>query len=180
MNLNIKALSWVILNSDGVVYLAHHAVTFFLAFCALHPFLHYYAAFYLGISEFSTGFLCLFLCFDDKNGLKARFPATATMLGILFAINFVIFRIVLWFFFSYHFWIDLIALYTSGRIHSYPAFFSYAIGNTGLTILQLIWLGEIVSNVLNMGKSADSGAGTKDELASSNVKKGHKSNRNKK
>lgn len=132
------------------MYLVHHAVTFFCAVCALHPFLHHYASFYLGMSEFSTGLLCLYLCFDDDNKLKSRFPTSTTVLGILFAINFIIFRVLLWFFFSYHFWIDLLNLYSVGRIHSYAAYGVYAVGNIGLTLLQLMWLGEILSGVAAM------------------------------
>jgi hypothetical protein len=132
---------------DGMVFMVHHAVTFSCAFYALQPFLHHYASFYLGISEFSTAILCFYLLFNDKNGLKARFPTTTTLLGVLFAINFVIFRFFLWFYVSYHFWIDMIGLYTQNRIHSHPAYYVYAIGNIGLTLLQLKWLGDIAVGV---------------------------------
>ena len=114
---------------------------------ALNPFLHHYAAFFLGISEVSTGILCAYLIFDEKSGsslLIKRFPTTHMIVGVLFAINFIIFRVVLWFYFSYHFWLDLIAVWSYELLHSQAAVVFYGIGNFGLTVLQLVWLVEIL------------------------------------
>lgn len=41
----------------------------------------------------------------------------------------------------------MIGLYMQSRIHSLPAFGVYAIGNIGLTVLQLKWLGEIFMGI---------------------------------
>jgi hypothetical protein len=133
---------------DGIVFLGHHVFTCLLALFALNPFLHHYAAFFLGISEVSTGILCAYLIFDEKSGsslLIKRFPTTHMVLGVLFAINFIIFRVVLWLYFSYHFWLDLIAVWNYEFLHSHAAVMFYGVGSSGLTILQLVWLGEILT-----------------------------------
>ena len=86
---------------DGIVFVFHHIITGFLAFFALHPYLHIYSSFFFGISEVSTVALCVLACFDESRGLldsKGKnlfaqlYPATMKIVGIVFALLFVAIR----------------------------------------------------------------------------------------
>ena len=153
MYLILLFLSFGFFCTDGLVFLGHHIFTCLLSLFALNPFLHHYAAFFLGMSEFSTSILCLYLVFDKETGGEAlirRFPLTHTILGIAFALSFITFRVILWFYFTYFFWIDLLAVLHHDLLHSYPAVIFYLFGSFCLSILQLKWLGDILAGVRDM------------------------------
>lgn len=130
------------------MFLFHHLFTGLVSVFAMRPFLHYYAAYFLGLSEVSTIFLCIHCCFDEKFGSKTlvrMFPTAHTFLGLLFAVAFCIFRITLWIYFAFHMCTDLMAIHNSGHVHSYTVWAFYFISTILFTILQIVWLSDIVA-----------------------------------
>jgi TLC domain len=99
--------------------------------------------------EVSTGVLCVLANFDDEQGvpgLGQAFPMTKVVIGAVFVVLFILCRCVLWPTFSYYFCRDvLLALKgndtrTSTR-RGWLKFFLVSL--TGLSILQVAWLGQI-------------------------------------
>lgn len=145
---------------DGAVFVIHHICTGTLAVFALNPFLHLYSSFFFGISEVSTTVLCVLACFDDSRGIKGKngenlfaklFPTAMKVIGVLFAVLFVIIRVIMWPVISYYFWIDSLALLElSVGVHSRPVVNTFLVFNVGLTILQLAWLAEIIMHAVRL------------------------------
>merc|ERR1711871_531179 len=139
---------------DGAVFVVHHICTGTLAVFALHPFLHLYSSYFFGVSEVSTVVLCVLACFDDSRGIQAKdgsnlfaklFPTSMKVIGVTFAVLFVVIRIVIWPIVSYYFWVDSLALMeTPEKTHSFPVVYTFLAFNVGLTILQFAWLAEII------------------------------------
>ena len=117
------------------------------AFC-LHPFLHIYACYFLGVSEVSTAFLCALVCFDAERGippLAKAFPGLMKTIGVAFAVTFIKFRIVFWPYFCYYFWLDALELLRTNSYHNIGVVYSFMVVNVGLTLLQFYWLREIIA-----------------------------------
>ena len=66
---------------------------------------HFHALFYFGLSEISTAILCLLANFDPELGvvgLEKVFPKTKLVLGALFVASFIVCRVIMWPFWTYH------------------------------------------------------------------------------
>lgn len=118
---------------------------------ALKPFLHIYCAYFLGVSEISTAILCGLVLFDNERGvplLASKFPALMRFFGVSFVVAFIVFRILLWPYASYHFWQDMLAMLKMDNkintVHSLQVAYTFMIVNFLLTALQFYWLLEIV------------------------------------
>jgi hypothetical protein len=136
--------------NDGALFIAHHILAFFTAWGALFPGAsHYYAPFYLGYSEFSTATLCLLANFDDEFGIKglgSAFPLTKVILGAAFAISFIVCRVMIWSTMSYFYLKDIIAVFKANdpRLVGRKTWFRFTgFSLSVLSLLQIIWLGEI-------------------------------------
>ncbi|KAJ1620678.1 TLC domain-containing protein [Pavlovales sp. CCMP2436] len=145
---------------DGPIFIGHHIATGMLCFFALAPFLHVYAPFFLGITEVSTAVLCALAAFDKVPmgvpGMGVTFPVTTQVLGVTFALLFVGIRIVIWPWLSYVFWLDVFAV-LEAQVHPPIACYSFLVANAGLSLLQVMWLGEIITTAVAVfGKSKDS------------------------
>ena len=140
---------------DGIIFLLHHFATASLAMFGLHPFAHLYGAFFFGISELSTAVLCLLALFGDESqpnvgcpALTQLYPNTKKVLGGLFAVLFIVFRVMIWPYLSYHFWCDCLQLLSQeDRIHSAGVVYVFLGSNIFLTALQILWLSEIVAAI---------------------------------
>jgi hypothetical protein len=142
-----------IIHNDGIIFLAHHLVTGIVSAFALKPFLHLYACYFLGWSEISTVFLCVLVCFDDQHGipgLNKAFPITMSIFGVLFAVSFTLFRIILWPYINYYFWSDMWIIYQDGTVHSNVIWWIYMVISVALTLLQLVWFKEIIQGAIDM------------------------------
>lgn len=110
---------------------------------------HFYALFYMGVSELSTAILCLLANFDEKygvSGLEEVFPKTKIFLGALFVISFIICRVIMWPFVTYHFSKDALKAIRSNvaraegrRGYLWAIYYSCV----GLSIIQLFFLAQI-------------------------------------
>lgn len=105
----------------------------------------------MGLSEISTCVLCLLANFDDQFGvvgLDEAFPKMKIFLGIAFVILFIIYRVILWPIFAYHFLMDSISVLKRDSVRETKEVkfaLKMMVGScVGLTFLQILWLGEII------------------------------------
>lgn len=135
--------------------IGHHLVTGSLAYFGLAPYLHGRASFFFGAAEWSNvplTFVDIFKYFPD---LKNRFPMVNEVSRVLFALFFIVLRLIIWPYISYDFWIGSYDLLSTGKAHSnfVVAFFLGA--NFFLTFLQFFWGSKIFGFLFKSGKSKD-------------------------
>jgi TLC domain len=139
--------------NDGLLFVFHHILSLTTCWGSLFPGTgQAYAVFYFGISEVSTGILCLLANFDQHfgvDGLAAAFPTAKVVLGALFAVSFIVCRVVMWSAFSYYYVSDGLAALNSNldpKFHGHiPWLRFFFVTLSCLTALQILWLGEIFS-----------------------------------
>ena len=139
--------SWVW--ADGPEFLAHHVVCIFVAAGCLTdpPFLHLYCIFFFGLSEISTALVAALAAFDDRLGvpqLGDYFPTAKVVVGLSFTLLFVALRVVAWPLLAYYgVYRDCQQVLSEGTAHSPPVVIAYLVCLFGVSLLQLVWLGEI-------------------------------------
>jgi len=136
---------------DGAIFIAHHIMAMSAAWGGMHPGVsHFYAGFFMGTSEVSTGVLCLLANFDDEFGVKGlgeAFPVLRAALAGTFTVLFIIFRCIIWPFVAYHFLRDTrSALKGKSEKAEGRRVWMRVIAYTcaGLSVLQVLWLWEII------------------------------------
>jgi hypothetical protein len=147
LSYQLKNLADTILWNDGPEYIFHHVLSLAVCWSALYPgFAIVYATFFFGISEISTGVLCILANFDPDHGvigLGEAFPITKVVIGVVFVILFIICRAVLWPILSYYYTLDALAVLKGknpllegrrGVIKMHMACL------VGLSVLQASWL----------------------------------------
>jgi hypothetical protein len=112
---------------------------------------HFYVPFYCGISEASTAVLCLLANFDDEFGVKGlaeAHPMGKVVFGGLFAVTFIICRCFLWSTVSYYYCRDAyhaIQNKQDPRSIRKMAWLKFTfVSLVLLSLLQILWLGQIV------------------------------------
>lgn len=118
---------------------------------SLTSFLHIYCAYFLGVSEISTAILCGLVLFDEDRGvppLAKKFPVAMKITGVSFAIAFIVFRIILWPWACWYFWVDMLKIIYTDKLHSVEVAYIFMTVNVLLTILQFIWLWEIFTQAI--------------------------------
>jgi len=140
-------LSW----NDGPEYIFHHVLSLCVCWMALYPgYQLQYAEFYFGISELSTAVLCILANFDDDHGaigLGEAFPVVKVIIGAIFAILFATLRCVIWPIVSYYYTRDALLCLKSEQKELKKRSFVikvFVFCLTGLSALQIIWLGVIL------------------------------------
>lgn len=138
---------------DGIIFIIHHVLTLVTTWGALQGMAQGYVLFYFGFSEISTGVLCLLANFDDEHGvvgLAEAFPMTKVILGGIFAILFVLCRVLMWSTMSYYYCRDAYNVLTNlpsddRRLQGYKkTWFQFTfVSLSVLSLLQIIWLFEI-------------------------------------
>mmetsp|Transcript_39851 Transcript_39851/g.93421 ORF Transcript_39851/g.93421 Transcript_39851/m.93421 type:complete len:213 (-) Transcript_39851:201-839(-) len=142
------SLAW----RDGPEFVAHHVFALFSAGGGLVPgAFHFYVVFYMGISEISTGILCLLANFDEDLGVAGMgeaFPAAKVILGSFFLVSFVVLRVFLWGALTRWYFRDIMTAFrlnhsklVGGR-RTFAWLNSVSLGF--VTLLQVIWLFEVV------------------------------------
>jgi len=135
--------------NDGVLFIIHHALTLCTTWGALQGNAHFYVLFYFGVSEISTGVLCLLANFDDEHGvvgLADAFPMIKVFLGGLFAVLFITCRVFMWSTISYYYCRDAWSVLSGSdpRLEGHKTWFTYTFLSLSiLSLLQIIWLAEI-------------------------------------
>lgn len=136
---------------DGIIFIIHHVLTLFTIWGAMQGHAHFYSLFYFGVSEISTGVLCLLANFDDEFGvvgLAEAFPMVKVVIGGVFAALFVICRVLLWSSVSYYYCRDAWNVLSGSDprldvpgIRNWYRFTFLSLSI--LSLLQIIWLAEI-------------------------------------
>jgi len=135
--------------NDGIIFIIHHILTLFTTWGALQGNAHFYVLFYFGVSEISTGVLCLLANFDDEHGvvgLADAFPMVKVFLGGIFAAFFVICRVFMWSTVSYYYCRDAWNALSGSdpRMIRHKMWFRFTFLSLSiLSLLQIIWLAEI-------------------------------------
>ena len=138
---------------DGALFLAHHVFAGLTAWAGMYPGVaSIYGIFFMGLSEVSSCALCLLANFDPHFGvvgLGEAFPTTKVVMGVAFAVLFIVCRIVLWPVFAYHFLSDAFKVLqrnSPSETQTIKVVLTMmVISNLGLTALQILWLGEIMA-----------------------------------
>jgi hypothetical protein len=146
----VKNLYDTIVWNDGPEFIFHHIFSLFTAYGSMVPGCgHFYALFFFGMCEISTGVLCLLANFDDEHGVPGlgdAFPVFKVILGAIFVVLFILCRCILWPVFSRYFVHDCLMALKGNDARAKPRrmwmrFFLVSL--TGLSVLQVAWLGEI-------------------------------------
>lgn len=129
------------------IMLTHHFLAATVSWFSIrYQVLHYYGVFFLGLSEFSS----IFLIFVDLSNYYPPTPGSlydefiAAIAGPLFAISFIVYRVILWWPVSLRLFRDVSAVVRSGQAeklrpgHSWVLYVFLAI-NIPLGLLQLYW-----------------------------------------
>lgn len=126
-------------------FVGHHGTTLLLGVLSFHPWCYYYILFFFGVSAASSVPLCLGELFNSA-GLTGLAAATRP----LFALLFLGIRSVYWPLLSLRFWRDAAWAMRDRekRVHSVGAFAILLTANIGLTGLQWLWTGQILSAVM--------------------------------
>lgn len=131
--------------------LVHHSLAILLAYFLLrNDYCHYYSIFFLGVTEASSIPLCIVDVFKHFRKLAARYDALNTSLRILFALGFMVIRVVWWPCISYRYFSDTYQSYKDGTIYNPSLVAFFAISNILLTLLQWKWGIQIVQAAMKM------------------------------
>ena len=133
---------------DGLIFVIHHSVVIVVSLFALHPFSHLYGSFFFGVSEVSTTVLAIVALFDAEHGveeLERDFPNTRLVIGGVFAVSFFIVRGIIWPYLTYFYCRDGFRILDNDPdIHSRFLVKLFMGGLLTLSVMQVIWLGQIV------------------------------------
>ena len=127
--------------------IGHHLVTGSLAYFGLAPYLHYYGLFFFGVAELTNVPLTIVDVFKYFPDLAKKLSILNELSRVSFAVSFILLRLIVWPYFSYHFALGSIDLLTTNfhtKCHSgfVVGFFLFA--NVFLTGLQFFWGSKIV------------------------------------
>jgi hypothetical protein len=150
MAYQIKNLFDTIIWNDGPEYVFHHIAAGSAAFFGMYPgYAHFYAIFFMGISEISTAVLVLLANFDEKlgiDGFSDAFPRIRIVLGVCFVILFILCRVIMWPIATYFFLKDAqtVLKLSTPKVKARKFYIILTmISLTGLSILQAVWLFQI-------------------------------------
>eukprot|EP00903_Cladosiphon_okamuranus_P006255 g6138.t1 len=118
----------------------HHGLATIMCYFLLRDcYVHYYAIFFLGISEVSSVplvFVDVFKFFPD---VAARFQGANHLLRISFALNFIVVRVLYWpVIAGRHLW-DTVGSVKAGTVHDAGVVGFFMACNLTLTVLQWYW-----------------------------------------
>ena len=117
--------------------------------------MHYYGAFFMGVSELSSMPLAFVDMFKQFPHLMKEYPAFADHVRTTFGVLFLIVRVVLWFPATYSFWHRLARRVARGRRRRRSGSSrGSCICNLFLSFLQLFWATLILSRCTRAGPCA--------------------------
>lgn len=128
-------------------FIGHHVATATLAYFGLAPYLHFYGAFFMGLSSISTMFLIPVNILRANEEVAQAYPRLALGVRAGFAVSFVALRALCWPIVSFFFWSDSLTLLWSGRAHDPRVVVLFLMCNVPLTVLQVVWARKVVQGV---------------------------------
>lgn len=140
-----------------LILLVHHSIAAFVCYSSLESqYLHYYAIFFVGLSEVSS----MFLVFVDIAKFfppipGSPFDAWVGLCGPCFVVTFFIYRVLLWWKFLYQLWSDVSYVLKRGlaeKLRPGKAYVLYLFVAVGIPmgLLQLYWFQIIVNEVIKV------------------------------
>lgn len=131
--------------------LAHHAVTIGISYFTITgPVFHYYAVYFLGVSEVSTIPLTFPVdIFAKFPRYQEQFPMLNTVGRLLFATLFMITRVIYFPILDYFFWTECYQLYMSAGIREYFPVVFFLVANIFMTGLQFFWGAKMFGFITN-------------------------------
>jgi len=136
-------------------HLAHHiSVLILTPLAAGNEYLYYYSPFFMGVTELSSLPLSLMDFFKAFPHMAKRYPTLSESVRTVFAVLFLLLRVLYWPVVSSQFWMDTIDELNSGRRLGKPLYvmIAYWVGNVLLTALQLFWGSLIVKGIIKKVK----------------------------
>mmetsp|Transcript_22134 Transcript_22134/g.33355 ORF Transcript_22134/g.33355 Transcript_22134/m.33355 type:complete len:261 (-) Transcript_22134:345-1127(-) len=123
------------------IMLAHHFVAGSCAFLSVYhaTYLHYYMVFYTGCSEISTVPLVFVDLFKYFPKVGEKVPTFDLICKALFAILFIVFRVVLWPIVTFSYYKESFYSVMDGTAHSVPVVMYFITFGFALTLLQQYW-----------------------------------------
>ena len=120
-----------------------HSTCLVLGIMSTHPFCHYYATFFFGLTAISSIPLSAIELFQ-----AAELPGPTEACRAIFCVVFIIFRTLYWPIESYKYWADaLAALNGDIPVHNAAAHYFLLFANVGLTLLQWYWTSLIFNGI---------------------------------
>jgi hypothetical protein len=133
----------VVKDLRDVAMIGHHLITGSLAYFGLYPYIHYKALFFFGVAEFTNVPLTVVDVFKYFPDMAKKYSFINEFSRYVFALSFVVLRLIIWPYCCYDFWTGSVNLLRTGAAHSnfVVAFFLGA--NIFLTALQYFWGSKI-------------------------------------
>merc|ERR550537_2189725 len=97
---------------------AHHAMTAYLCFEGMRPYVHYYVFYFIGVAELTNVPLTLYDAMKMFPRLRELCPRVYAFAQLSFAVSFMVLRNVFWTLVSVDFWYRSIAALTGDSVHS--------------------------------------------------------------
>jgi len=152
-------LCFIISDLRDITMIIHHFLVTILAYMGCFPYIHLEASFFFGVAELTNIPLTIIDVFKYLPGLKKNYPAVNEAMRSIFAVLFIILRLIMWPLQCWNFWMSsgvLIAKhfqlsameatltqFLSYKItvmpHSIFAVMFFVIANLMLTALQFYW-----------------------------------------
>lgn len=151
-----------------VEMVVHHAMGGTMIYLLLRDcYVHWYAIFYLGISEISSIPLVFVDVFKFFPNVAAKFPTVNNLLRMAFALLFILLRGLYWAIVSARHLYDTFLTIQTGTVHNFQVMVFCALCNVVLTLMQWYWSYLIVRAVIKMvsGKKKNDDCTTKDKTA---------------
>ncbi|CAM9920549.1 unnamed protein product [Scytosiphon promiscuus] len=121
-------------------------------------YVHYYAIFFLGISEVSSIPLSVVDVFKYFPDVAARYRGLNSMLRISFALLFILLRVCYWPVVAGRHLLDTIGSVQAGTVHNAGVVGFFTVCNLTLTLMQFYWGYLIIraaAKMLSVGDSSD-------------------------
>lgn len=156
-------LCFVCPDLGDTMMIVHHSLVVVLAYMGMRPYVHAAAMFFFGMAELTNVPLTVIDIFKYLPWLKKSFPQVNEAVRAIFAVLFIILRMVVWPYFCYPFWVrsaQLIlrhcgmsdeltapfhitglvgALPAETQCHSIFVVVFFVAANLMLTVMQYIW-----------------------------------------
>ncbi len=163
-------LSLILAESRSFQMFIHHLLVFILSLFGYDHFLHYWAIFFFGIVETSNIPLTIMNIVKLAVGEEKNKYAIYNINRNLFAISFIVIRLIFWPYYFYFCIEQAVKLYMSGELRS-SYFYVFTTCSSLLTLLQLFWGVKIFANLLSGGgkksKSSNSNSNSSSNSSSS-------------
>ena len=129
-----------------IEFIMHHVLVALIQGVALAPFLQYHAFFFIGYTELSNVALTYLDTCKSLPSLRERFPRMYRLVQFVFAMLFVVVRLIIWPIRTLPVCYHLFILLIDDKVHSPFVVISFLLSVVVLTTLQFAW-GQKVINI---------------------------------